>query len=89
MLPDRILCSGIADQGQDNSFAHRLTDTLKAGEESGGDNRCDKQATRSAFFSVYSPETDAITKLSVYGTEQGGQPAVTLLKSQFDRLYQN
>lgn len=77
------------EKGRDNAFAHRLMGALKAGEESGGDSRCDEQAARSAFISVYDPETDAITKLSVYGTETGGKPAVTLLKSQFERLYQN
>jgi uncharacterized Ntn-hydrolase superfamily protein len=77
------------EKGRKGTFAHRLMDALKAGEESGGDNRCDQQAARSAFISVYDPETDAITKLSVYGTEKGGKPAVSLLKSRFDRLYQN
>lgn len=74
---------------RDAAFSNRVMSALKAGEEASGDNRCAKQAARSAFISIYNPESDAITKLSVYGTEEGGKAAVTLLQSKFDKLYQN
>lgn len=77
------------DHARDKAFANRVMNALKAGEEAGGDNRCAEQAARSAFISIYSPDTDAITKLSVYGTEQGGNAAVTLLQNKFDKLYRD
>lgn len=74
--------------GREDTFANRMMNALKAGEEQDGDKRCEKQAARSAFITIYNPETDAITKLSVYGTKQGGKPAVSLLNNKFDKLYQ-
>lgn len=68
-------------------FAQRLMAALLAGANSGGDKRCGEQKARSAFLSVYDPKTDAITKLSVYGIEPGGKPAVTLLDEKFKQLY--
>ena len=64
-------------------FAERLMLALKAGEVAGGDKRCGSQYARSAFISVYNPKKEAISKLSVYGIERGGEPAVTLLNQQF------
>lgn len=65
------------------SLSERLMLALKAGEEAGGDARCGSQYARSAFISIYRPETDAILKLSVYGIDEGGKPAVAMLNEQF------
>lgn len=73
---------------REDTFANRMMNALKAGEKNGGDKRCQQQAARSAFITIYNPQTEAITKLSVYGTEKGGKPAVSLLKNKFDKLYQ-
>jgi uncharacterized Ntn-hydrolase superfamily protein len=75
------------DDARDKSFAERLMQSLKAGEVIGGDKRCGEQKARSAFISVYSPETDAITNISVIGIDKGGKRAVTLLKNKFDKLH--
>ncbi|MBN7825454.1 DUF1028 domain-containing protein [Bowmanella dokdonensis] len=90
LVDEKVISQAYAafEQGRKGAFATRLMLALKAGEEQGGDNRCDKQAARSAFVSVYNPHTGAITELSVFGTDKGGQPAVTLLKNKFDKLYQ-
>ena len=71
---------------RDQSLSVRLMSALKAGEESGGDRRCGTQYARSAFISIYNPKSGAIVKLSVYGIKDGGRPAVTLLKKQFEKL---
>lgn len=75
------------NEANDRPFAERLMLALKAGEKVGGDKRCGAQAARSAFISVYEPETKAIFKLAVQGLEKGGHPAVTLLEQKFDRTY--
>lgn len=72
------------NNSRDKSLAERLMLALKAGEEAGGDKRCGSQYAASAFISVYSPKNGAILKLSVYGIDKGGQPAVTLLAEQFE-----
>ncbi len=64
----------------------RLMSALKAGEKAGGDKRCGAQYARSAFISVYNPKEGAILKLSVYGIEKGGKPAVTELQQQYNRM---
>ncbi|WP_395375771.1 DUF1028 domain-containing protein [Marinicella sp. W31] len=71
---------------RDQPLSVRLMSSLKAGEESGGDKRCGPQYARSAFISIYDPKSGAIVKLSVYGIEKGGRPAVTILESQFEKL---
>lgn len=71
------------NQNRSKSLSERLMLALKAGEEAGGDARCGSQYARSAFISVYRPETEAILKLSVYGIDDGGKPAVTMLNEQF------
>ena len=71
-------------------FSDRLMKALKAGEEVGGDKRCGTQYARSAFISVYNPESKAILKLSVTGIEKGGKPAVSILNKQYrDWKHQN
>lgn len=72
------------NQNRDKSLAERLMLALKAGEEAGGDKRCETQYARSAFIMVYKPQDGAILKLAVQGIQKGGQPAVTLLNQQFD-----
>lgn len=69
-----------------STLSERLMLTLKAGEQAGGDNRCGSQYARSAFISIYDPKDGAILKLSVHGIELGGQPAVSLLQKQFDKM---
>lgn len=69
-----------------NSFSTRLMDALHAGAIAGGDSRCGPQKARSAFISIYSSDTDAITSLSVLGTDPGGKPAVDLLADKFAKL---
>lgn len=70
-------------ENRDKPFAERLMLALKAGEEAGGDKRCETQYARSAFIMVYKPQDGAILKLAVQGIEKGGKPAVTLLDRQF------
>ncbi|NAS13113.1 DUF1028 domain-containing protein [Poritiphilus flavus] len=72
------------DENRDKPLAERLMLALKAGEEAGGDKRCETQYARSAFLMVYNPQDGAILKLAVQGIEKGGKPAVTLLNQQFD-----
>ncbi|MEM7485397.1 MAG: DUF1028 domain-containing protein [Bacteroidota bacterium] len=72
------------NQNRDKSLAERLMLALKAGEEAGGDKRCETQYARSAFIMVYKPQDGAILKLAVQGIQKGGEPAVTLLNQQFD-----
>ena len=72
------------NQNRDKSLAERLMLALKAGEEAGGDKRCETQYARSAFIMVYQPQDGAILKLAVQGIEEGGKPAVSLLNQQFD-----
>ena len=67
-------------------FSARLINALHAGATAGGDRRCGTQKARSAFISIYSSDTEAITKLSVYGTEPRGRPAVDLLVEKFAKL---
>jgi len=69
---------------RDKSLAERLMLALKAGEEAGGDKRCETQYARSAFIMVYKPDDGAILKLAVQGIEKGGKPAVALLNQQFN-----
>ena len=71
------------NNNRNKTFSERLMLALKAGEMAGGDKRCGSQYARSAFISVYNPKDDAILKLSVYGIEKGGKPAVSLLNEQF------
>jgi len=71
---------------RDQPLNVRLMRALKAGEESGGDKRCGSQYARSAFISIYNPKSDVIVKLSVYGIDHGGLPAVTMLENQFEKL---
>ncbi|NMH61318.1 DUF1028 domain-containing protein [Alteromonas ponticola] len=68
-------------------FAQRMIRALKAGADAGGDSRCGAQAARSAFVMLYNQQTQAITKLSVFGTEANGSPAVTLLERKFALLH--
>ncbi len=72
------------NNNRDQSLSGRLMLALSAGEQAGGDNRCGSQYARSAFISVYNPKDGAILKFSVHGIEQGGQPAVGLLREQFE-----
>jgi len=72
------------DENRDKTLAERLMLALKAGEEAGGDKRCETQYARSAFIMVYNPEDGAILKLAIQGIEKGGKPAVTLLNEQFN-----
>lgn len=72
------------DENRDKTLAERLMLALKAGEEAGGDKRCETQYARSAFIMVYKPEDGAILKLAIQGLEKGGKPAVTLLNEQFN-----
>ena len=72
------------DENRDKPLAERLMLALKAGEEAGGDKRCETQYARSAFIMVYKPEDGAILKLAIQGIEKGGKPAVTLLNEQFN-----
>lgn len=74
------------NSNRQQSLSDRLMLALSAGEQAGGDNRCGSQYARSAFISVYNPKDGAISKLSVHGIEPGGQPAVGLLRKQFDQL---
>ncbi|MEL6810858.1 MAG: DUF1028 domain-containing protein [Bacteroidota bacterium] len=67
------------NEHRDISLSERLMLALKAGEQAGGDKRCGDQYARSAFISIYNPDKDAISKLSISGIDKGGQPAVTLL----------
>ncbi len=69
---------------REKPLAERLMLALKAGEEAGGDKRCGTQYARSAFIMVYKSKYGAILKLAVQGIEKGDNPAVTLLKEQFD-----
>tara|TARA_R110002153_G_scaffold264463_1_gene426386 strand:- start:188 stop:898 length:711 start_codon:yes stop_codon:yes gene_type:complete len=71
------------DENRDKPLAERLMLALKAGEEAGGDKRCETQYARSAFIMVYKPQDGAILKLAIQGIEKGGKPAVTLLNEQF------
>jgi len=72
------------NKNRDKTLAERLMLALRAGEQAGGDKRCGSQYARSAFISVYRPESGSILKLSVYGIKDGGKPAVTLLAKQFE-----
>ena len=71
------------NKNRDSSLSKRLMLALTAGEQAGGDKRCGTQYARSAFISVYNPKEGAINKLSVYGIELGGEPAVQLLGKKF------
>ncbi len=71
---------------REESLDDRLMSALKAGELSGGDKRCGPQYARSAFISVYNPKDGAILKLSVYGIDKEGKPAVTMLDQQFKNM---
>lgn len=71
------------NENRDKPLAERLMLALKAGEEAGGDKRCETQYARSAFIMVYKPQDEAILKLAVQGIKKGGKPAVTLLNQQF------
>jgi len=71
------------NENRDKSLSERLMLALKAGEEAGGDKRCETQYARSAFIMVYKPQNGAILKLAIQGIKKGGKPAVTLLNQQF------
>lgn len=71
---------------RDKPFSDRLMLALSAGESAGGDSRCGSQYARSAFISVYDPKDGAILKLSIHGLEPGGNPAVRLLREQYEIL---
>jgi len=71
------------NDNRDKSLSERLMLALKAGEEAGGDKRCETQYARSAFIMVYKPKDGAILKLAVQGIKKGGKPAVTLLNKKF------
>ncbi len=75
------------DENRDKSLSERLMLALKAGEEAGGDKRCETQYARSAFIMVYKPEDGAILKLAIQGIEKGGKPAVTLLNKKIKFWY--
>ena len=68
---------------KDKPLGERLMAALKAGELAGGDSRCGNQYARSAFIAVFKPGDSTISKLSIYGIEPGGPPAVSLLNKQF------
>ncbi len=72
------------NENRDKPLAERLMLALKAGEEAGGDKRCETQYARSAFIMVYKPQDGAILKLAIQGIERGGKPAVALLNEQFE-----
>lgn len=71
------------DGNRKKALAERLMLALTAGARAGGDSRCGEQHARSAFISVFDPQTGAINKLSVHGLEPGGAPAVKLLNAKF------
>lgn len=73
----------VFNENRDKPLAERLMLALKAGEEAGGDKRCETQYARSAFIMVYKPQDGAILKLAVQGIKKGGKPAVALLNRQF------
>jgi uncharacterized Ntn-hydrolase superfamily protein len=72
------------NENRDKPLSERLMLALKAGEEAGGDKRCQTQYARSAFIMVYKPEDGAILKLAIQGIEMGGKPAVALLNEEFE-----
>jgi Family of unknown function (DUF1028) len=79
-----------AFQNADGSVAEKLVRGLEAGAAAGGDKRCGDQRARSAFVTVYKaddPQSTPFFHLVVYGTEKGGEPAVTRLAEEFDSLY--
>jgi uncharacterized protein DUF1028 len=79
-----------AFQNADGSVAEKLVRGLGAGAAAGGDKRCGDQRARSAFVTVYKaddPQSTPFFHLVVYGTEKGGEPAVTRLAEEFDSLY--
>lgn len=87
LVDDKVISDAFAafDGNRDASLAQRLMLALNAGEGAGGDRRCGAQHARSAFLSVYDPQTGAITTFSVHGIEANGAPAVDLLEAQFRR----
>lgn len=89
LVDERVIANAFQafNEAKERPFHERLMLALTAGEQAGGDKRCGVQAARSAFISVYEPDTKAIFKLAVQGIELGGEPAVSLLKKKFDSLY--
>ena len=70
------------NDNREKSLTMRLMIALEAGANAGGDSRCGDQHARSAFLSVYDPETKAINKISVHGLELGGHSAIRLLRKK-------
>ncbi len=87
LVDENVISSAFeAFQGSEGkSLNERLMLALEAGASAGGDKRCGKQHARSAFLMVYDPKTKSINKLSVFGINKDGKPAVSLLKKKFEK----
>ena len=61
---------------------------LEAGAEAGGDKRCGEQRATTAFLTVSRPDDNVkrpYLKLVIFGQKKGGQNAVRLLRTKYDR----
>ena len=59
---------------------------LEAGSEEGGDKRCGDQRATSAFMTVARPdERKPFMNLQIFGQAKGGQNAVIMLRSKYDK----
>ena len=76
------------EQGQKKQLglAEILLSALEEGSISGGDKRCGKQKASSAFIIVAKPDNKKpYINLNIFGQGKGGQNAVELLRSKFEK----
>ncbi len=79
-----------AFQNSKGDLAERLVAALEAGASAGGDKRCGDQKARSAFVTVFDETNNGnwpYFRLSIYGTNKGGIPAVEYLSKEFQNIY--
>lgn len=75
-------------KGRNDSLplAEILMRALEAGSDAGGDSRCGEQRATSAFIIVAKPDSKKpYLDLNIFGQQKGGQNAVVMLRSKFDK----
>ncbi len=76
------------EKGQKGSLniADILMSALEAGSTAGGDKRCGEQKATSAFIIVAKPQDKKpYLNLNIFGQSKGGQNAVEMLRSKFEK----
>ncbi|MET0808479.1 MAG: DUF1028 domain-containing protein [Pseudoxanthomonas sp.] len=88
VLPDTVAALGEDDWKDDLAMAAAVLQALEAGGRAGGDRRCGKASSATAFISMYrksDPKGDPWMQLSIHGIAPGTDSALPHLRVLFER----